>query len=76
MSPFLNGRKPTDGQYGKGCLMTFCLRETCSQMSAHTNAMWEAKSVLKSIQLDGTPQQVLKDVADMLVRLAIIFEKS
>lgn len=25
--PFLNGRKPSDGRYGKGCSMTFCLRE-------------------------------------------------
>ena len=29
-----------------------------------------ANSVFKSIGLDGTPQQVLKDMADMLVRLA------
>lgn len=54
----------------------FVLGETCSQMSVHTNAIWEAKSVLKSMELDGAPQQMLKDMADMLVRLAIIFEKS
>lgn len=45
-------------------------------MSAPTNVIWEANSVLKSIGLDGTPQQVLKDMADMPVRLVIIFEKS
>lgn len=28
-----------------------------------------------SVGLDGIPQQVLKDMADIIVRLAIIFEK-
>lgn len=60
----------------KAAQWLFVSGKTCSQMSTHTNAIWEANSLLKSVGLDGTPQEVLKDMADKLVRLAIIFEKS
>ena len=52
--------------------MTFCLRENLLlDLCTHQCHMGRstANSVLKSIGLDGTLQQVLKDRADMLVRL-------
>lgn len=58
----------------------FVSGKACSQLSAHTNTIWEANSEAMlykkpSVGLDGIPQQVLKDTADIIVRLAIIFEK-
>lgn len=53
--------------------MTFCLRENLlPDLCTHQSYMGRtANNVLTSIGVDGTTQQVVKDMADVLVRLIL-----